>query len=474
MYTAACPGCGAPVSFRSAASVLAVCEYCQSTLLRDAEQVKDIGKMAGALEDYSRLQIGSSGIWAKIPFTVAGRIQLRYDAGFWNEWYLLFDDGSAGWLGDTSGQYMLTRSLGLAADAPDFAVVQPEMAYLYQQRSYIFSDVRTAQCLSGEGELPFKVGKGYVAKVADARAGERFITLDYSNGQPELFAGEAVTLEALNCQLLRDDDQIIASAGRLAGKNMVLDCPSCASPLKYIAGMAMQLVCPACHTEVDCTGDKAVTLGKARQLEAFHSTLQLGDIATIEKEKWQLIGLMRCSEDGEVDSEWTEYLLYHPRLGFKWLVESDQGWDQITVLNQWPEMHNSQQAIYKRAKYRKLYDYTAHVSYAAGAFNWRVHVGDKTALTEYEQNGLRLSKERAPAEVTWSLASRVTGALVGQWFNKPIMVSKDNDSLQSLAYTFTALFTIINLPLLIFNGFDGLWLFILALVLIWIPAKIAD
>ncbi|WP_293937320.1 DUF4178 domain-containing protein [Iodobacter sp.] len=475
MYTAACPSCGAPVSFRSAASVMAVCEYCQSTLLRNADEIKDIGKMSSALEDYSRIQIGTSGQYQGQGFNVVGRIQLRYDAGFWNEWYLFFDDGSAAWLADASGQYMLTKSLGAAVDAPAFADIQPEMAYLYEQRSYVFSDIRTAQCVSGAGELPFTVGKGYVAKVVDARHAARFITLDYSQGAPELFVGEAVNLADLKCQLLRSDDQITESAGRLAGKNNVLDCPSCASPLKYIAGMAMQLVCPACHTEVDCAGDKAIAIGKARQLEAFHSTLQLGDTATIENKKWLLIGLMRCSEEGEVDGDWTEYLLYHASLGFMWLVESQQGWDQIEVLNQWPEMYNAAQAMLNGKKYRKLFDYNAHVTYAAGAFNWRVHVGDKTTLTDYDLNGVRLSKERSPSEVTWSKAKRISSELVGQWFAKPIAALAGGDaspsSMKSLAIMFTALLTVINLPLLIFNGFGGLWLLILALVLVWLPAR---
>jgi len=86
MQKVSCPSCGAEVSFRSAASVMAVCEYCHSTLLKDAESVKDIGKMSDVLEDYSPIQINTSGEYQGKHFTVVGRIQLRYDDGFWNEW----------------------------------------------------------------------------------------------------------------------------------------------------------------------------------------------------------------------------------------------------------------------------------------------------------------------------------------------------------------------------------------------------
>ena len=72
-----CPSCGAPAAFRSSAAVMVVCEFCHSTLLKDADTVKDIGKMSTVLEDYTPLQIHTSGQWDGQGFTLVGRIQLR-------------------------------------------------------------------------------------------------------------------------------------------------------------------------------------------------------------------------------------------------------------------------------------------------------------------------------------------------------------------------------------------------------------
>ena len=44
-YRAPCPGCGAPVEFKSAQSTHAVCSYCQSAVVRDGETLKRIGKI---------------------------------------------------------------------------------------------------------------------------------------------------------------------------------------------------------------------------------------------------------------------------------------------------------------------------------------------------------------------------------------------------------------------------------------------
>ena len=108
MQQTSCPGCGAPVQFKSAASVMAVCEFCKTTLLKEASSIRNLGKMSEVLEDFSPLQIGTSGTFAGKSFSLIGRIQLRYSEGFWNEWYALFDDGSTGWLADGSGQFTLT------------------------------------------------------------------------------------------------------------------------------------------------------------------------------------------------------------------------------------------------------------------------------------------------------------------------------------------------------------------------------
>ena len=106
--TASCPSCGAPVVFKSASSILAVCDYCQSTLVRHDQALEDIGKMAALVEDRSPLQMGAEGSYKEVHFALIGRIQIRYSQGYWNEWHLLFDDMRTGWLSEAGGEYVLT------------------------------------------------------------------------------------------------------------------------------------------------------------------------------------------------------------------------------------------------------------------------------------------------------------------------------------------------------------------------------
>ena len=77
-YRAPCPGCGAPVEFRSAQSTHAVCGFCQSTVVRSGEKLARVGKMAELFDDHSPLQLMASGTWNKKPFTLIGRLQYKY------------------------------------------------------------------------------------------------------------------------------------------------------------------------------------------------------------------------------------------------------------------------------------------------------------------------------------------------------------------------------------------------------------
>jgi hypothetical protein len=414
LLTLSCPSCGAEVRFRSHAAVMAVCEYCRTGVLKDPGSVGDLGKIAEVLEDYSPIQLGTSGTWASRPFTVLGRLQLRYDAGFWNEWYLLFDDGETGWLGDASGQFTITVEKRLDGALPAFADLRPGHHVTVAGERWMAADVRTARCTGGQGELPFRVGAGWQAKVADLRAGSAFLTLDYSDGDvPQAYAGVPVTLDSLRPQLLRDDTEIARTAGRYRGKVEALDCPSCGSGIKYLPGMTANLVCPACRAQLDAASPEVQVLRAGERLDAVRTTLPLGAEGTLGNQKLTVIGVMRRADDE--GTQWTEYLLYGSRAGFTWLVETDEGWQRSDVLDDWPAWQGGS-AVLQNVSYPRLYDYPARVTFAAGAFNWRVAVGDTARVEEFRKGQVTLAAERTDEEITWSRSTGVAFDQLKAWF----------------------------------------------------------
>ena len=501
MQQVSCPTCGAPVSFRSAASVMAVCDYCKSTLVKDVDSVKSIGRMSEVLEDYSPIQINASGTFDGRSFTVVGRIQLRYSAGFWNEWYVLDDHGDGAWLSDASGQYTFTREVDAKAlplpSLPRFESIAPGTpldlgkAPDGSRLVFIAADIRTAQCTGGQGELPFTVGAGYTARVADFRRGKEFLTLDYSesgvegrDGSPLVYRGRSVTLAEMKCQLLRDPETIKDAAGRFKGKISNLECPSCGSAIAFSPGATTHLLCPSCHAAIDASGPVAEVIAAAKRLDAVHTTIALGAKATIAATAYTVIGVMRRAEISEEAGEWTEYLLYAPQKGFIWLVETDEGWERADVLDGWPYWFNANQAVFDGTTYDKLYDYNAVVRYAVGAFNWKVEVGDTGQITEFQHGAIKLAAEANDAELTWSRSTPVAGKDLGQWFGKEVDANATTQSAPSAASPpggfrraakwMTILLLAINAIPILFSPGRALVIVILAAIGLYFPAWLLD
>jgi uncharacterized protein (DUF983 family) len=477
MQTVSCPSCGAPVEFRSHASVMAVCEFCRAAVLKDEDQVKDIGKISSVLEDFSPIQMGAAGVFGDRNFTVVGRIQVRYEQGMWNEWYLLFDDGTASWLGDSSGLYVITTPREVAGALPNFIDITPGQLYQIGGESFTAAEKREAECIGGQGELPFKVGDGWRIRVADFRRGASFITLDYTDGEtPVVYNGLAVTLPALKFQLLRDDDQIKASAGKYRGKLDALDCPKCGSTINYLPGVTTNLVCPACTSQLDAAGPEATVLAAGESVERVLTTLQLGAKANILGLQYTVIGAMvRVDEEG---TSWTEYLLYNTKESFFWLVETDEGWSRASVLPAWPTWTSlgAVSASLEKVSYTKLYDYVATVSYAAGAFNWRVAAGDQVRVYEFESGQTKLAAELTQSEMTWSRSTPVAWDQVKAWFGDSLKGSAPtgggaNGSLMSTQMKFVWWILGLNAIPLLFNFGNSFWFIIMALFALFYPAK---
>ncbi|MDQ1834214.1 DUF4178 domain-containing protein [Massilia scottii] len=419
MHIVSCPSCGAEVRFRSHAAVMAVCEFCRATLLKDAESVKNLGTMSSVLEDYSPIQIGTCGMLGGRNFTVVGRIQLRYAQGMWNEWYVLYGDGGNGWLGDSSGQFTMTGERKVQEALPAFETLRIAQPVRINGENFLPAEIRTAECIAGQGELPFRVGEGWRIRVADLRNDEAFVTLDYTDGEvPLVYSGVAVTLNEMRCQLLRDDDQVKAGAGRFRGKVDALDCPSCGSAIKYLPGITATLICPSCKAQLDASGPQASVLAAGTKMAAMHTTIELGATANIRGSQHTVIGAMVRTTSGAGASKWTEYLLFSARRGFFWLVETNAGWFQAQVMHRWPVWNPAAGDVARadNLDYGKSDSYLATVVAAAGAFNWRVSVGDQVFVTEYENTSGTLAAETTREEMTWSRSTRLASDQIKTWF----------------------------------------------------------
>jgi len=401
---------------------MVVCGACRSTITRDADAARRVGHMAELVEDGSIVQVGTRGRAGALGFHVLGRLRLQYDTGAWNEWYIAFDDGEHGWLSDGDALYAITRRDEKIDTSllPGFEELRAGGPVKVGGTLYTVSDVRPrSRCIGGEGELPLQTGEGWGARVVDARRESAFVTIDYSDAAPVVYTGTTSAIE-FDAGTLRTQDDVVATAGRYRGQTLALDCPNCAGAVSIAVAMATQVVCPSCSSLLDCSGDRAEIIEANKRVARFQTTIPLGARGKIGDTEYDVIGIMRCDvPDVAAEPDWIEYLLFNPRRGYLWLVETQEGWQRVTVCDEWPVLTGDLTARWGRRTFGRTYAYASRVEQVFGAFNWRVRRGDTSQITDFVSNTDTLTREQSGDEVVWSHSVRMSAATIARAFGLP-------------------------------------------------------
>lgn len=428
-YRAACPNCGAPVDFASAASASAVCSFCRTTLLREGEALRRIGISAELFDDHSPLQLGVRGKRQGLAFTLVGRLQYGHDGGTWNEWHALFDDGPNGqrsaWLSEDNGAYVLAFDAPVPPDAPALEALRAGQRVLADGRAWDVASATKAHLIAAQGELPSPPRLQGEFTVVDLRnpAGE-VATLDNIDLQrPGWSVGRSVALSELSLQGLKE-----ASEKTLAARGVA--CPSCGAALQIKLATTQSLTCHQCSAVVDVSQGVGAELAHYQQANAgtagAEPQIALGSVAKPGllplsglPLRWQVVGYVeRCDIPDTADDEtsfWREYLLYHRQAGFAFLVDTDEGWSWVRPVTGAPDVRGDT-AHWDGVPFRKRWDYRARVTWVQGEFYWRVQRDATARVTDYEGSGAhamrRLSREETSAEVTWSAGQTLLAATV--------------------------------------------------------------
>ena len=223
MKTFPCPSCGAEVVFRTSVAAYAVCPYCQTMLVRTDDGIKAIGTMAQLPEDMSPFQVGSSGIYKNVHFTIVGRMKIGWSDGNWNEWFFVSDDARKGWLAEAQGFYApcfdVTEDLNdddksALKDLAKRLGVDSQLAVHYDsllgeyvqlgQTHFKIVDIKDATCIGAEGELPFNAPKGRETISVDLlREGGEFGSIEFGPEGPRVFRGRYLSWQELGCSNFR-------------------------------------------------------------------------------------------------------------------------------------------------------------------------------------------------------------------------------------------------------------------------------
>ena len=433
-----CPSCGGAVEFKSGSTVVVVCRFCRSVVARTDRALEDLGKVAEIVETESPLKTGLRGKYSNNNFELTGRAQLRHEAGgIWDEWYATFSNGWVGWLAEAQGRFYLTfyQPLPPGAEVPNFGDLQigaPVPLNLGSSSRFVVAEKGTATAVAAEGEIPYQLTPNETSYYADlSGAGGAFATIDYGTNPPFVFVGREVTLAEIGLSAARPAEKKARAVS--AAK---LGCPNCGGPLDLRAPDAAERVtCPNCDSLLDVNQGNLRYLRKLKP-EPVQYALPIGAVGNFAgREPMQIIGAVTRSVVVEGEKYfWQEYLLYNPKIGFRWLVQSDNHWSFVESIAAGDVSINSATPTARGAtvtyqgdgaakgKTFKIFQHAwGEVEHVRGEFYWRVETGERALMTDYVNAPFALSREVTAGdksgEVNWSLGTYVPVADVEKAFN---------------------------------------------------------
>lgn len=392
----ACPGCGAPLTFSSAATLVVTCGSCGGASYRSDVDLAFLGKVAEVAPIASPLELGASGKVAGKGWTCLGQVQLDHGAGPWNEWALLLDDGTWAWYAEAQGETLLTAAVpDAAAAAPPWDDVAPGTGVEVAGRSLVVAEVGEARVVTVRGEVPAARLPGTKYRYADLRGADAvFATLDYGQAPrcEAVYVGRTVRPEELGLDPTKAPEvERRVEARRLA-------CPRCAGVVELRDPGSQRVVCASCGGLLDATERIAHVLGVGAALKA-KPELPLGARGRLADTDVQLIAyLVRSVTVDGTRYPWREYLLRTTRGAYRWLVEWRHHWAILDPVNP-AELGRTAIGPSLRGKsFRHFQQGTARVDHVQGEVYWQVEVGETVTSDDFVAPPFLLTVETSGKE----------------------------------------------------------------------------
>jgi predicted RNA-binding Zn-ribbon protein involved in translation (DUF1610 family) len=405
--SAACPGCGAEIVFRNAATLFVVCPSCGCASFRRDLKLEKIGKVAEVAPIDSPIALHATGRIDERRFTVVGQLQLDHGAGPWNEWCLLFDDGATGWLAEAQGQLLFTVAVDVAVAATWSQVAAGRAVDLGSHGSWIVAERGSGRLTAARGELASAALPGSVVHYADLSGpGDGFGTLDFGEGErcEAVYLGRRVGQDDLDLDVSATE----AKPERKVGAERIA-CPKCGGAIDVRDPQnSVRVVCPFCSALLDASSRRARILGLAPKL-ASRPQLELGSKGRLFGGDYEVLAWIERSITADGTRwPWEEYLLRRADGEYRWLVCSQRHWSFVEPRNLASVERRGARVRCGGESFRHYSGGEARVDRVLGEVYWELAVGETVEVEDYVAPPFMVSFETTKEERLVSLGTYVT------------------------------------------------------------------
>jgi predicted RNA-binding Zn-ribbon protein involved in translation (DUF1610 family) len=185
------------------------------------------------------------------------------------------------------------------------------------------------------------------------------------------------------------------------------NCPACGGQIAIKSGATIHVACPYCGSIVDAKDPNHRLITEYDRKIKIQPRIPLGVRGEIRGEKYECIGFLRRRIMVEgTPYEWSEYLLWHPQRGYRWLSEYGHHWTYLKPCTGIPVRSGLEVKFLDRT-YKKFQSAQATVTYALGEFNWAVTRGETSQATDYVAPPYILSEDKSSNESNWTLGEYI-------------------------------------------------------------------
>ncbi len=294
-------------------------------------------------DNFSKIKIGTRGIYNNMSFTVVSQIKIQDVYGFWNEWGILFENGHKGILTDILNNFsifvpyekenntFLKKYLNISfqdiKDFPKFEDINIDTYYEVGLINYLSIKITKGLIEEKYGIFNLQLEKNI--SIAIFKRDDFLMKCIFDNeGKQYFYIGENINEFNLNLFNIQTLESIHNKSGDFKGKLSGFSCPKCSSPNPKILGFTHIAFCRSCGIKLNI---------QTHDIEPFNNglissdrsvvdiTLQCGNTANIDGNNFIVVGvLLKDIKLSDRTEQIVEYFLYQEGGHglFEWIVEN--------------------------------------------------------------------------------------------------------------------------------------------------------